>query len=396
MKRVMFFIVFLVSFLQAATEISVNKNSYNSNEDIVVTLKDMANTPDNWVGIYEKGKSNNWDNVVAWSWADGIENGELTIKKGVATTETKEYEARVFFNNTYNVEAKSSIFKVIGQGLNTTVTLEKDTFQPDENIKVHLTDMLGDEDDWIAIYPKNKNNDWKNVVVWDWTNGIKEGDIILPAVAPGEYEVRVFFKNSFITETKASFEVIDPNAPKPPTIYENAEDGNNGRWIAKGGYSVEIKNEGYNSNKSVYARAKWKKENGVWTNLAYYQLTNLAHTNWNNTTQKFLEFEHKTTGSPCFTFGVQVKTLQGDRIMSWSMWYEIQNMPPTKIVYDGGVVELVYPYDKKMRYKGDWKTHRFDLEAELKKLEPNNRILSINYFYTTGGKYFDNIRLVSK
>jgi hypothetical protein len=109
-----------------------------------------------------------------------------------------------------------------------------------------------------------------------------------------------------------------------------------------------------------------------------------------------LEFEHKTTGSPCFIFGVYVNTLLGERVMNWSMWYERQGMDPTKIVYEDGYTEIVYPYSDGMRYERNWTTHRFDLDLELKKVEPNNRILSVNSFYTTGGKNYDNIRLVSQ
>jgi hypothetical protein len=71
-------------------------------------------------------------------------------------------------------------------------------------------------------------------------------------------------------------------------------------------------------------------------------------------------------------------------------------MPPTKVVYDDGGVELMYPIRESIRYAHDWQPHSYDLEERLKVIEPDNNIISVDAFYTTGGKYYDNIRLESE
>ncbi len=393
MKRVLLLLMLVVGLLHAVTAISTDKNLYESNENIVVSVTEMSGVED-WIAIYEKNKSNDWENVVSWVWGNGVTDGDIVIVGGVSTQETKEYEARAFFNNNFDLKAKSAPFIVNKVVLNTTVQTSKDIYRQGEDINITFSGMLGNDEDWIGIFPKDKNNDWENVVAWSWCDANKSGTISFAGIVAGDYEVRAFFKNGFDTKAKYAFSVT--NEPIPPTVYEDAEDGSVARWTMKGGSTVVIKNDGYASAKSVYMRAYWQKINGVWVNSAHYQLTNLNHENWNNTTQKILEFDHKTTGSPCFIFGVYVNTLQGERVMNWSMWYERQGMDPTKIVYEDGYTEIVYPYRDSMRYERNWTAHRFDLEAELKKVEPENRILSVNAFYTTGGKYYDNIRLVSE
>ena len=393
MKKILLLLIFGVGLLHAVTQISTDKNIYESDEDITVSVSEMSGV-DDWIGIYEKSKNNDWENVLSWVWGNGITDGDIVIVGGVNSEETKEYEARVFFNNNFDLKAKSIPFTVNKVVLNNTVQTSKDLYQQGEDINISFSGMLGDDEDWIAIFPKDKNNDWENVLAWSWSDANKSGNILFAGIIAGDYEVRAFFKNSFVTAAKYAFSVT--NEPIPPTIYEDAEDGSVARWSMQGGSTVVIKNDGFNSAKSVYMRAYWKKVNGVWVNTAHYQLTDINHANWNNSTQKILEFDHKTTGSPCFIFGVYVNTLQGERVMNWSMWYERQGMEATKIVYEDGYTEIVYPYSDGMRYERNWTAHRIDLETQLKVVEPNNRILSVNAFYTTGGKHYDNIRLVSE
>ena len=77
--------------------ISINNDAVSSNESIQVSLLNLSGNQD-WVGIYRKGDSNSWSNVVTWMWAD---NTNITLD-GVSAG---EYEARLFFNNSFQTEA---------------------------------------------------------------------------------------------------------------------------------------------------------------------------------------------------------------------------------------------------------------------------------------------------
>ncbi len=391
MKHLIYLFIFAASLLHAQPIIQTDKQSYAHNDAIVVTFSQMTGLDEDWVGVYPVGSDNAWENVLSWDWTGDKQNGAVTLSP-IAKAGT--YEVRAFYHNSFQTEAVSAPFTVTAQQLPTTLTLPKTRYRPDENIVVHFERMSGDDEDWIGIYPKTKNNDWENVVAWDWSDGRISGDIDLGRLNAGEYEVRAFYANGFETKAKIAFEVTD--APLPPTVYEDAEDGTTQRWVNKGGYSVQNRNGGYQSAKSIYIPAKWKKINGAWINETHNELLRADLSSWNNTTQKILKFEHKTPYSPCFVFGVYVTTLEGKRTMTWSMWYARNNMPPTKLIYEGGNVELMYPISDAMRREKNWTPYTFDLEQLLKVLEPQNRILSVDGFYATGGKYYDNIRLESE
>ena len=67
--------------------------------------------------------------------------------------------------------------------------------------------MQAKNDDWIGIYPENTNNDWENVVAWQWTGDTTNGNLDFGALPTGSYEVRAFYNNSFHTETSVKFRV---------------------------------------------------------------------------------------------------------------------------------------------------------------------------------------------
>jgi len=99
---------------------------------------------------------------------------------------------------------------------------------------------------------------------------------------------------------------------------------------------------------------------------------------------------------PHNSVGVVVETKLGTRIMTWDSWYTHQGYEPR--LYDNGHnVFLNYPSPVEM-VRGwyapvdTWTHLEVNLDTELARLEPNNRIYKIVQFFTTGG-YLDNITL---
>ncbi len=78
--------------------IAINNNQISPNESIQISLTNLSGFED-WVGIYPRGASNDWENVVTWVWAN---NTEVTLD-GVPAG---EYDARLFFNNSFDVESE--------------------------------------------------------------------------------------------------------------------------------------------------------------------------------------------------------------------------------------------------------------------------------------------------
>jgi len=96
-----------------------------------------------------------------------------------------------------------------------------------------------------------------------------------------------------------------------------------------------------------------------------------------------------------FAIGVEVETLDGTRRMDWDSYLNHQNEPPR---HSGGnllefpsPVEMVRGWDTPL---DRWDHYKVDLEQQLKLIEPDNRIIKVNYFFTLGGT-MDNIKLTS-
>ena len=212
----MFYFLLLCTVLHS-TSIRTSKSIYSIHDNVELSTKGMSGDNQDWIAIYPVGTSNDWDNVVAWSWT----NGAIEYRKTFNRLPIGNYEARAFFKNTYNLEAKSS-FSVKNDGTNVSkakafIKTVKHEYALNETINVNFSNMLGDNKDWIAIYPVGSSNDWSNVAAWSWTNGVKDGSYTFKSLKAGKYEVRAFFKNSYNVESKYEFTVKE-NSVKPKVL----------------------------------------------------------------------------------------------------------------------------------------------------------------------------------
>jgi len=383
----------------ASTSITTQQTTYNPNETITVTLSNSNGANNDWVGIYPAGASNDWGNVLSWKFTNGITNGNLSLN-GVPSG---NYEARVFFNNSFHLEA-STDFSVLAV-VNTTIETSKASYTANESITVALSNMSGASNDWVGIYPVGSSNAWGNVVSWKYTAGIVNGNLTLNGIPAGNYEARAFFRNSYNVEATDTFSVVADNLP--PTVYEDAENGISGDWVTTAGnYSAIHVNSGFDSSGAVQLKTEWINDT---RNISEYQLN--LH---NNTSQQILEVDvggvgnagespagihsHWAPGTmPHYKIGVIATTTLGYRLIMWSSFYTHSNIPATKRDY-GSWVSLTFPSPwEQVRWNGNknlWERHRFDVQAYIHQLEPNNTLISIDKFIATGGN-LDNITLKS-
>ena len=196
----------------APAELNSQKASYTAHENIFIESKNMAGNQKDWIGIYTVGASNEWNNVLRWTWTKSKINDTFRFKglpKG-------EYEARAFFNNSYKVEALTKFSVKDGNHIPATIKTEKEVYKTNEKVQVVVNNMLGDKKDWIGIFSKNSSSEWKNVIRWSWTNGEESTSINFKPLKAGVYEARAFFKNSYKIEAKANFtvETVVPNNDK--------------------------------------------------------------------------------------------------------------------------------------------------------------------------------------
>ena len=92
----------------AVPQIAVVKNVFAPNGPVIVNVQNLEGNDDDWVGIYPQGATNDWDNQVGWHWTGGIKDGTVQIPVNAGTPEGI-YEARVFFHNSYKLEAKCQL-----------------------------------------------------------------------------------------------------------------------------------------------------------------------------------------------------------------------------------------------------------------------------------------------
>jgi hypothetical protein len=486
MKKIIVIFSLLFSILNASVTVQTSKSTYAPQEEITVNLTGMLGHNLDWIGIYPVESTNAWENVVKWDWTGGITEGSVTLEK----VPVGNYEVRAFFENSFNLEGAYP-FSVEGDALDVNVSATKRNYLPKEEVVVNFSHMLGDTEDWIGIYPEGSTNDWGNVIAWNFTNGVIDGNMSFPDLEEGNYSVRAFFKNSFNLEANSSFSIQNEVAVEEVTLHLNKNvyaqnelvyvqydhmQGNTMDWLgiypkgssyhfenvieqkytdgkisgemALGGYpqgkvlhgstpmpglavgEYEIRaffNDTLHAEKvasfsvvekavvsTVYEDANgsisedWIHVSGPYPPAYYNGVVRLRakwvdnHTNTSeyilplslpNTTQNVLELDVGGEGrwTPHFNVGVIVQTVDGRRRMLWDSFLNHYDVSANK---QGNV--LSYPtYVELQRNTADSRKHfRVNLDKYLKVLEPDNKILSVTDFFATGGD-LDNIKLSS-
>lgn len=80
--------------------ISMSKSTYAVDEEIVVSYSGLPGNSTDWIGLYVAGTADNAE--LDWKFTDGKVSGNMKFKGRKAG----KYDARLFFNDSYNLEAK--------------------------------------------------------------------------------------------------------------------------------------------------------------------------------------------------------------------------------------------------------------------------------------------------
>ena len=91
---------------------------------------------------------------------------------------------------------------------NVSISTLKNQYNANELVSVSVNGQLSGDKDWVGVYLASANNDWANVIAWNWvSNGTTELTKDPKPMPAGDYEVRLFFHNSFNEEATDSFTV---------------------------------------------------------------------------------------------------------------------------------------------------------------------------------------------
>jgi len=189
--------------------IETDKEIYAVEEEITVTLQALQGEANEWLALFPAESDNDFGNIVTWQLTGSTVNAEVTLN---APSRIGNYEVRVFHGANF-VPGGSKQISVNAIDQITTVETTKQSYLLNEAIVAIYDNVNGEAQNWIGLYPATSNNDWENVLDWDWIRDGRAGSTQFDALAPGEYEVRVFYNNSFVDEAKYAFSVEGPPSP---------------------------------------------------------------------------------------------------------------------------------------------------------------------------------------
>ena len=174
-------------------------------------------------------------------------------------------------------------------------------------------------------------------------------------------------------------------------VYEDAEDGKDSRWAVydksptgatiknvddaeKASKVIEVKGDGLNNG---FILGAWNSTNG-----------------WKNTTNKEISWDMKFNSDSVIY--ISVITEKGHRFMTYS---PLSDTTYAKNPNYGQGIKKIGDYTyihsglNPNTRGGSWQTVSRNLEADLKKYEPDNKIISVSAFLVRGSGRLDNIKM---
>ena len=154
--------------------------------------------PKTWIGLYKKGTSNEWANVLAWGW---VKNAQTRISK-ISHFAEGDYEARLFFNNSYTTEISLDFHVGKNPGnqearlVNTSASVYEKTFQ----LPIKKTKYV-ELNDWVGVFKKGLSHTQENLLAWSYVKKndryIQMSSIHEKGLSLGIYDLVYFTANSY-------------------------------------------------------------------------------------------------------------------------------------------------------------------------------------------------------
>ena len=179
--------------------------------------------------------------------------------------------------------------------------------------------------------------------------------------------------------------------PIEKKVYMTAEEGIDPAWVHYSGkYEIQHITPGANNSKgAIRLRAYW--ENGSNPSGYYFPLTPVLPKG------KVLELDMRAKLTPHSNFGVVIETKRGTRRVIWDTSLNQQEESNNTTIepfhsLNGYVLNNPLPSDYHLGVEStkEWIHFKINVEKVLQYLEPENELIKIRLFTSTGGEY-DNI-----
>lgn len=129
------------------TQLNINKTIYNLNENIIATWTNAPGIVKDWLGIYHAGDDPNVDELVSFTYFEGLSEGTKVIQDDKLPTEAGDYFIVMFTNDSYN-EVSNRISFVVEEALGTG------EFSSQNGVKVYPNPVKAGEKTYIkSKYP---------------------------------------------------------------------------------------------------------------------------------------------------------------------------------------------------------------------------------------------------
>ena len=357
-------------------EMQYYKITAKKNETFKTIMNHLSADADLYVKVGEKPTSNNFD----CKSEEGDKHDEtctLKVKSnsdvfiGVYGFETANYRIKATLSvpNNETITLNSNV-PVDGFVVKDAMKYYKISANMNQSISALLSQLSADADLYVKVgeKPTTNNFDCKS------ENGDKSNETCL---LPISENIDVFIGvYGFETASYTIKATLKLNEPLPTSmVYENAEDQKIERWTI----TDNIPNGATVSN--VYDSDKASRVI-TFTGVDSYENQYQIGGNWNNSSNKNLIFDLKTTEG--YIIDVTVSTPNGERYLR----YTDNDLSFIESDIDTIIHGLGY-----FSTDGTWHTHRRDLEKDLKDLEPNNTISSVDSFAIRAIASLDNLEL---
>jgi hypothetical protein len=177
-------------FSVAASSIGSDQPSYSTGVPVTISWSGLPGNQHDFVAIAPAGSPSNV--ISTWRYTNGAAAGSFSyigLPNGT-------YVARAFLNDTYTLLVQSAPFTISG-ATTATVTRNKSSYAPGEDVVITWSGLPGYPQDWIAMSPQNGLP--HEIVRWAYTNGQSSGTLTFPApTQPGNYEIRAYINNQYI------------------------------------------------------------------------------------------------------------------------------------------------------------------------------------------------------
>lgn len=132
------------------TQLAINKTIYNLNENIIATWTDAPGIVKDWLGIYHSGDNPNTDELVSFTYFEGIAEGTKELPDDKLPTEAGNYFIVMFTNDSYN-EVSNRISFVVEDSLG------NNEFSSQNGVQVYPNPVKNGERTYIkSKYPIEK------------------------------------------------------------------------------------------------------------------------------------------------------------------------------------------------------------------------------------------------